>query len=53
MKVYYVVECNGFQGVAHYNTYEEAAIAAQARNSLTRKKWIVRTIYLSNNRLVK
>lgn len=48
MKVYYVVECNGFQGVAHYQTYEEAVAAAKVRDSLTRRKWTVRTIYCPN-----
>lgn len=45
MKVYYVIECNGFQGVTHYRTYDEALAAAQVRNSFTRRKWTVRTIY--------
>ena len=42
----YIIECNGFQGSASYNRYDEAQAAANFRTFCTGMKWEVREIIL-------
>lgn len=46
----YIIECNGFQGSASYNRYDEARAAANFRTNCTGLHWHVRTIYTPKQR---
>jgi len=45
MKVY-VIDCNGFQGSAHYFRFDEAQAAAEWRTHCTEMEWKVRELIL-------
>ena len=40
----YYIYCNGFQGSATYNTYDEALNAARWRTYCTGMEWIVKEV---------
>lgn len=43
---YYVIDCNGWQGSAHYTSKDEAQAAADFRTYCTGMKWEVREVIL-------